>query len=313
MPSKPLLHNLSTIEKIEAAAKFVLEEKNATTNETAQFGNIVFDKAVTEFPGEGFVKNTFLQYLSVISKKEESLINCQGKRQGYYLSEAAKTVYEASQQFLQNAEVMGVTAESTCLLTPLAIPVSSIAARVQKELLLYPVLLEWLMERRYRAKDISNNRSLGKWGNPDVAGIKSLDIFNGISIEIVTIEAKVTKDGWEQLIFEAISHRRFANRAFFAFAHPLELFDKLPLDEMRYYAELFNVGILVIQLEASTFNELVNGELTALDPSTVDIIELNSAPYQLVQPKYQLEFCKAQAIDSLQDLHRWGSELVQDI
>jgi hypothetical protein len=310
MSSKPSLDNLSTTQKIESAAQYVLELLNARSNESAQFGNIVFDKAVIDFPSEGFVKNTFLQYLSVISKKEDSLINCQGKRKGYYLSEAAKTIYEASQQLSQSYEAAALTAESTG--APATLPMQREAVKVQKELLLYPVLLEWLMERRYRAKNISNNRGLGKWGNPDVAGIKSLDIFNGISIEIVTIEAKVTKDGWEQLIFEAISHRRFANRAYFAFAHPLELFDKLPLDEMRYYAELFNVGILVIQLDTSVFNELINGELTLLDPSTVDIVELNSAPYQLVQPKYQLDFCKAQSIDSLQTLHRWGSELVQD-
>lgn len=306
--TKPFINETSsTMEKVRTAAEFVLKELNANDNENAQFGNIVFDQASKEFPTANFVKNTFLQYLSIIAKQEDSQINCQGKRQGYYLSTAVTQLLEMPKE-IEEIQVGALQEER------IALPADSSQKenRVQKELLLYPVLSEWLMERGYRAKDISNNRSLGKWGNPDVAGIKSIDIFNGISIEIATIEVKVTKDGWEQMIFEAISHRRFANRAYFAFAHPLELFDKLPLDEMRYYAELFNVGILVIQLDTEVFDSLVKGSLHTLDPSRVDIVELNSAPFQTVQPKYQLNFCKAQSIDSLQALHRWGEELILD-
>lgn len=304
MSPKPDMNDKSTMEKVEAAAVYLLKEMNAHSNETAKFGNEVFDKADKEFPNEAFAKNTFLQYLSVISKKENSPINCLGKRQGYYLAEAAQKVLEESQKTL----IISESGES--LISP-STPQKE-AGKSQKELLLYPVLIEWLMERKYRAKDISNGRGLGKWGNPDVAGIKSIDIFNGISIEVATIEAKITKDGWEQLIFEAISHRRFANRSYFAFAHPSELVDKLPLDEMRYYSELFQVGILVLQLNTDTFNNLVKGQMDILDPETVDIVEVNSAPYQIVQPKYQLDFCKAQGINVLQDLHRWGSELLQE-
>jgi hypothetical protein len=307
MSLKPNLDGKSTMDKVEEVSKYLLGnfQPSARSNETAQFGNVVFDEAEKVFPDEGFAKNTFLQYLSVISKKESSPINCLGKRQGYYLAEEAQKILEESQQTLREDD------------EPERPPTASTqqhkeVGKSQKELLLYPALTEWLMERKYRAKDISNGRSLGKWGNPDVAGIKSIDIFNGISIEVVTIEAKVTKDGWEQLIFEAISHRRFANRSYFAFAHPSELFDKLPLDEMRYYAELFQVGILVLQLSNDIFNKLAKGELDKMDSSMVDIKEVNSAPYQIVQPKYQLDFCKAQGISVLHDLHRWGEELRQD-
>jgi hypothetical protein len=292
----------STLDKVEMVAIDILGQLAASSNETAQFGNVVFDKALEKFPNEGFSKNTFLQYLSVISKKENSSINCLGKRQGYYLASKAQRILEESQQTLSEQEYR----------TPSVSTPSKEAGKSQKELLLYPALTEWLMERKYRAKDISSGRGLGKWGNPDVAGIKSIDIFNGISIEVATIEAKVTKDGWEQLIFEAISHRRFANRAYFAFAHPSELYDKLPLDEMRYYSELFQVGILVIRLDTDTFSKLAKGEIESLDTSVVDIEEVNSAPYQIVQPKYQLEFCRAQGINVLHDLHRWGTELQQE-
>jgi hypothetical protein len=49
-----------------------------------------------------------------------------------------------------------------------------------------------------------------------------------MEINVVTIEAKLGFESWEVDFFQAVSQRRFANRAYFAFALPESLADKLP-------------------------------------------------------------------------------------
>jgi hypothetical protein len=182
----------------------------------------------------------------------------------------------------------------------------TITNRQQKEALLYPVLEGWLSAQGYQSKNISSNRSLGKWGNPDLAGVIALDCFSGISLEVVTIEAKTSLENWEQFIFEAVSHRRFANRSYFAFAHPEEAIAKIPQD-LRYYTELYNIGVLLLSLENDTYNKLINGNLeNLLDVEDVDILEIYSAPYNFVQPKYQIKFCNALGINCVKELYQWG-------
>ncbi len=241
------------------------------------------------------------QYLSNTVKDTGSAINCLGKRKGYYISKIAK---ETQGEMVQDStsEHHGSDANSTSSNLP-----SSISQKkTQKEILLYPVLESWLVAQGYQAEDISSGRSLGKWGNPDVAGISALDAFNGLSIELVTIEAKVSLDNWEQWIFEAVSHRRFSNRAYFAFAHPEETISKIPQD-MRYYSELYGIGVIVLSMENEKYKKLQSGELTdPLDSEDVEIIEVFSAPYSFVQPKYQLRFCDSLGITCLKELYRWG-------
>jgi hypothetical protein len=76
---------------------------------------------------------------------------------------------------------------------------------------------------------------------------------------------------------------------------------------MRYYAELYQIGILVIAMEDSKFIELHNGTLTSIDPEDVEILEIYTAPYNFVQPRYQIKFCDALGIKSLKDLYGWGT------
>jgi hypothetical protein len=176
---------------------------------------------------------------------------------------------------------------------------------------LYPVLESWLIAQGYQAENVSSTRSLGKWGNPDVAGINPMDNFSGLSLEVVTIEAKTSLDNWERHIFEAVSHRRFANRSYFAFAHPEETISKIPQD-MRYYAELYNIGVLVLSLENETFDKLIKGTLqNPCEFDEVDIMEIYSAPYNFVQPRYQIKFCDAVGITCVKELYQWGKRTTE--
>ena len=229
-------------------------------------------------------------YLLFSVKDTQSSINCLGRRKGYYISTKAKEIVEKSTE----TDTTAIADEESGV------------KRHQKELLLYPVLESWLIAQGYQAENVSSTRSLGKWGNPDVAGINPMDNFSGLSLEVVTIEAKTSLDNWERHIFEAVSHRRFANRSYFAFAHPEETISKIPQD-MRYYAELYNIGVLVLSLENETFDKLIKGTLqNPCEFDEVDIMEIYSAPYNFVQPRYQIKFCDAVGITCVKELYQWG-------
>ncbi|ACC83061.1 hypothetical protein [Nostoc punctiforme] len=289
---KPDLSQLTAYQKVKVACEYILNINKKLDSTNTLPSNDLFNKAKEEFPEQfqTFAKNTFLQYLSNTVKDTESLINCLGKKKGYYLSSTAKTVEELA-EFSPDTST---NSEETR------------AIRRQKESLLYSVLESWLIAQGYQSSDVSSSRALGKWGNPDLAGINAMDNFNGLSLEIVTIEAKTSLENWEQWIFEAVSHRRFANRSYFAFAHPEEAISKIPQD-IRYYAELYNIGVLVLSLDNGIFQKLIEGNLqNPLDSEDVEIVEIYSAPYNFVQPKYQIKFCNALRITSIKELYQWG-------
>ena len=111
---------------------------------------------------------------------------------------------------------------------------------------LYPLLHLWLRTKDFVAKDISNLKSGGKWGNPDVIGVKRVDLFGSVEIEIASCEVKLSEQNWEQFIFEAISHKRFSNRSWFAYR--ISQAGKSLPKAIEYYAERYKVGIIQILL-----------------------------------------------------------------
>jgi hypothetical protein len=48
-----------------------------------------------------------------------------------------------------------------------------------------------------------------------------------------------------------------------------------------------------------------------LDSEDVDIVEIYSAPYNFVQPKYQIKFCNALGITCVKELYQWGKRPVE--
>ena len=228
-------------------------------------------------------------------KRVECPFTSTGRRRGggYFLSATSKALAEEAE-------------------TPAPQPP---AEERSKEKWLYPALLSWMLGRDYRAKDTSSLRSrdLGKWGNPDVTGIAVNEHFARLEIEVATIEAKVGFDAWEIDFFQAVSQRRFANRAYFAFALPREAAEKLPT-ELRYYSELFSVGVLVVELEDDLYGRLTTGTLSEEDkkylrsPNDDPVREVLSAPLHYVPTSHQRRFCEALAIRDVKDLMQWGLE-----
>ncbi len=290
MVSKPLLTGLIEL-KVKEATEYYLSENNILANTNAEFGSDIWEKVRVLYPDENFEKNTFLQYLSKLSRDTNCRITTEGRRQGYYLTDTVNVI---------NAEQVEQTNTAATQSQP----------RVEKEKKLYPILVKELITRGYSATDISAKRGLGTWGNPDVAGIKITQLRStcSTSIEIVTVEVKVNSLSWRTDIFEAVSHRRYANRAYFSFACPDSYYIKLPLSEMRYYAELFKIGILVVLMKDEYFLKLDTGKDVTFDEDVFDVIEINSAPYEYVRPEYQEEFCQAQIIQDTETLFEWGTK-----
>lgn len=152
---------------------------------------------------------------------------------------------------------------------------------------------------------------MGKWGNPEVTGFSIHEHLSQLEIEVATIEAKVGFDAWEYDFFQAVSQRRFANRAYLAFALPEDAADKLPTD-LRYYSELFCVGVLVIDLPNDLYERLAVSTLTELDKNNFKandgsaVREVLSAPWHHVPLKHQRPLCEALGIHDVSELIRWG-------
>jgi hypothetical protein len=119
---------------------------------------------------------------------------------------------------------------------------------------LYPLITTWLQANGYISEDVSALKSGGQWGNPDILGVMRVEILGASEIELVSVEAKLSEVGWERFIFEAVSHKRFANRSWFCYRTSTP-YPPLPKN-MAYYAERYKVGIIQIHLSDAELEQL---------------------------------------------------------
>lgn len=171
---------------------------------------------------------------------------------------------------------------------------------------LYACLTDWLVSKNYQAKDTSNLKTGGKWGNPDVTGIKIHEnITEQKSVEICTVEAKVNSADWRTLIFEAISHKRFSNRVYFIFGiFSDEVTEELIPDyeDFRLYGEKYGIGIAALFIPES-----VNSDPKDVSLGEVEIREIWPAIYQHTLPGQSEVFLKEQLkIPDLKSLYNFG-------
>lgn len=270
---------------VENAARESLQRLGASAANKIK-GTDIYRNACNETPGfsEQVSENVFKSYLSNISRDPESRIIKDTGSHGYYLKPERETT-PASPQIPPGHDEK--------------------SARKSNEQLLYPVLSSWLQAKGYRAKDTSNMKSMGRWGNPDITGIMVDEALNTFDIEIVTIEAKITDENFRYDFFEAVSHKRFANRVYFAFAATAN-FLRENNEELRYYSELYRVGAVVIALENDHYKSYSRGELVEIDTDLVDVYELFSAPFEARLRRWQKQFLEELQISNTRELWSWG-------
>lgn len=276
-----------------------LEELKANDESTRKSGKEIYNTAKKLYSNMNKIEiGVFLSYLSSVAKSDNSEVVRPIGKQGFYLNRTQSDIIQqkdSEEQKEIKEEKKEIEKEK----------------EREKEKVLYPILQLWLKEQGYRTKDTSSNRSPRKWGNPDLTGIKVESNLGVKELEISTIEAKLSYNNWEYNIFEAVAHRRFSNRAYFSFAHPIELIRKLPLN-LRYYCELYSIGIIVLGLSSDIYEKLREGKLRSpLEYDDIDITELYSAPYNYVQLKYQKEYCQSIGIREESELYTWGEILQQ--
>lgn len=265
-----------------------LRDHEAISPDTAIRPRQIVDWIMEEYKDLSLKPNTVWSQLSYCPRDPNSPVTNAGRGKGYYIAEVAKLVPHDGD-------------ENEATEKPKA-------TRVERESLFYPTTERWLNSQGYRSADTSSGRKLGRWGNPDITGIRGVEHFGVVHVEVATIEVKPSIESWEYWIFEAVSHRRFANRAYFAFAHPWELLEKVP-DELRYYAELYQIGVLILGTDDEVYDNIIRGEVPAsLEPDDIEIIEKYPAPRTTLLPEYQQQYLGALEINNQQQLWGWGND-----
>lgn len=272
--------------RVKYFAETILREAETNPENTLTTPQL-FEKVGPRFGQDAIPnKNTFGAFLSRAAKEKSSKIVLKARRKGFYFKEVKEVVPAIP------------ISES---ITPLEMGLT----KRRIEAALYPIVRNWLVEEGYDSRITDHTRSGGKWGNPDVTGIKFTENFDSSELEIVTVEVKATSEDWERQIFEAISHRRFSNRTYFAFAVDEDWANKLDMD-LRYYADLYRIGVLLIEFSSSDFKNFVDGKPISADPSTVIVNEIYSAPFNEIRAEYKRRFLnETLKISSIKELLRF--------
>lgn len=182
-------------------------------------------------------------------------------------------------------------------------------AYTEQEKLLYPIFKDWALTICDRAKDNSTKRKGGPWCNPDIVGINIVNDPCGVEhLETLTIEVKVSDNDWQKEFFQAVAHKRFSHRAYFAYAAPQS---HKPDPDMRRYAEKYNVGILCLRLADTDFSQFAGNKKTIdlKEYEVSDIREEWPARYEYVSMNEIVEFLKYLGINGPKDIYNFGDEL----
>lgn len=279
--------------QVDYIVTHILEGRKAFAAKKSVVGKDILAQANKVFNSHNIPESTFHATLSGLVRSNTSKINCLGRKQGYFLTKDLSSIQPGN-------EVEAETEEK---------------GKKEKERLLYPIFIEWLFTHGFskvRDTSSSRNQDLGTWGNPDITGIKIHETLGKTTdIEFVTVEVKSSSDNWKYWIFEAVAHKRFSNRSYFAFAYPEEMLNKIDAD-LKQYAEIYGIGILVLPLAKEGYDALKNSktdQYKIAEYSSTDVIEISSSRYSPTYYHFRGRFLKAIGINSESELHEWGQQI----
>lgn len=262
----------STYDTIVKAAETYLSETSSTGPESSKSNKAIIS-AIREKIRSGELTvdatdGTMLSYLSNAANNDpESAIISGGPRGGYWYDTSAKQA--ADQKPIDEERIKPEKGAAVTVL--------------EKDL--YPLMELWLQQKGYRSKDMSSLKSGGRWGNPDIIGAERVELFGAVEVDLASCEVKLAEANWEQVIFEAISHKRFANRSWFCYRVGGD--QALPKG-MAYYAERYRVGVVQIILSDEELLDLKAAKRTPLD-FIENVVEKVPALYDYVPLREQRE------------------------
>lgn len=270
-----------------------MREKNATTPQKALSSSKIVEIVTPTFI-DRLTHNSMMNYLGHAARKDNSSgVTSAGRSKGYYLNEGAEKLVA---EIVAEEEQLGKPEEEAR------------KRRVFREKSLYPIIEGWLKQEDYQSRIVADGRAGGKWSNPDVVGIRVSSNFGLTDIEIVSIEVKIGLSNWRQDIFEAISHKRFANRVYFAIP-VIDGIDKLD-PELSRYCEMYKIGLIYVYTDESNMQKLLHGKNDKDLPLISDVDAVDDripAPYEFIPPRYQIEFLKQIGINEQKDLYLFGA------
>ena len=123
----------------------------------------------------------------------------------------------------------------------------------------YPLIARWLEDEKefvYTNYEIANKKVGGKWGNPDVVGLNLVNKLGFFAVDVVTVEVKPTMANWREFIFEAVSHKRFSDRVYFAVRMAGRDSDELP--DLTDYCKKFGIGLVASDMSNAQYDQLVH-------------------------------------------------------
>lgn len=273
MPSATYALFVSAVEDYLRSTGSIDRQKSKSNK---QIINYVRGKILSKELAIDMTDGSMLSYLSNAANQDDTNgIESGGPRAGYWLQSDAQVEVEAKPE--DKAKITAAKGKSV----------------VVREKDLYPLLELWLNQKGYKAKDTSDLKSGGRWGNPDIVGADRVEIFGAVEIDLASCEIKLAEDGWEQVIFEAISHKRFANRSWFCYRVDA---DDVPLAKgMDYYAERYRVGLVQIILSDAELLSLKSKTKEPLD-FIERVVERIPALYDYVPLREQRELIERTGI-----------------
>lgn len=242
------------IAQVVLFAKELLTKKGMTAPDKSMSGREIFEeykKDINENNDDEIPRNTFIQCLSRASHMPGTDILCKGRRQGFY---STSEHVDSDNEPTAESESFSKSEES-----------------------LYPYFRDWLLSKGYKARILADRKKNKKWGNPDILGVRFTNILGRVEEEIVSIECKKSLSGWQQYIFEAVAHKRFFERSYFAFAYPEDEAQKL-LPEMMSFAEYYGIGILLLELPKQQYDSLQSGTDVSLED--IEVQEIYPAAFR---------------------------------
>ena len=270
-------------EKVAALAEYALARLGSHGEDSPKYSNEIVAAIKELHPAiaSDIADSTLKVYLNTAPASNPRVISLGTARGYYYDGTGAASILE-EQSFQPEPEP---------------------GERRNKEAKLYEHIKNWLIANGYRAKIVAQGKSLGPWGNPDVVGIQTIDILGNWQAQTVSVEVKLSNLNWQRDIFEAISHRRYFDRSYFCY--PVLANNRQIAEELKDYAELYSVGILLVELAPSELEKLNRGD--NLDADNLSITEACPAPYAMVMPKYRKLAFTAIGISDLGGLFAWGT------
>lgn len=189
-------------------------------------------------------------------------------------------------------------------------------AQLQKEKTqerhLWPLVAMWLREVKQMpsaSHEIAHLKKGGVWSNPDVVGLNPIEELGFFDVEITTVEVKPSLSQWRYYFFEAVSHKRFSERVYFVYR--TQEHDPEETEELRRYAEKYNVGLVELQLSDADHDSLTKWDKLSDDDKTTLLeyfVEIMPAPFEAISIRDKIGFLKQVGVDTKSDLYTFGSE-----